>query len=621
MHPNRPLILNLFLAIILFIPIKSEGQGSLSGIGRIIQQIEDQFPLTEGYVITLVDDELILDLKLGQPIKPGDRLQLIRYGEPLKHPVTGKDLGYLETDLGEVEILEVRKNFTRARLASGSIQAQKGDGVRSHFKKLSILLGPVSVQNSQSADTNALMASLEKELNAHSQFEAPSFDLRLWLLESGLKAQDLSKPETLKRLHKKIQADYILNPEIRSVKGKLVLAYELISTRDGSLVKQGQVLSVLSPKLAKTIPQTRYETDKFQEQDTQTSFEKKTQLVGYIGKQQFDYEIVDFDIGDINGDGKQEYVVASNNRLYIYNYENGQFNKIAQISRKKNVNRFISVDLGDINKNGRDEIFITNQYLDKLGSFVLELQDNKMKPLWENVNGYFRIIRSFNAKPILLYQSLGFVSPFAEKIKTIKYQNGNYRENPPLELRDRDFRRRQFILYGMTRGNIDSDKNIETIILDKDYHLRVYSANGALLVKSDEYYGHDPRPMRIGLKEKWVEMASEPFPKDPIYHRGRLLLEQYNNRRFLTVPKNHRLGGSLLARTVIVNNCSLVILKIGKEGFEKVFETRKQRGYLAAYQVAGESARRVIHLAAVSKGSFGQKTTSTIFTYNWDLQG
>jgi len=125
--------------------------------------------------------------------------------------------------------------------------------------------------------------------------------------------------------------------------------------------------------------------------------------------------------------------------------------------------------------------------------------------------------------------------------------------------------------------------------------------------------------MRIGLTEKWVEMASEPFPKDPVYYRGRLLLEQQGNQKFLLVPKNHRLGGALLARTVIINNCSLVILRMGKEGFQKVLETKKQRGYLAAYQVTGMSDKRTIHIAAVDKGSFGQKTTSTIFTYSWTL--
>jgi hypothetical protein len=62
-----------------------------------------------------------------------------------------------------------------------------------------------------------------------------------------------------------------------------------------------------------------------------------------------------------------------------------------------------------------------------------------------------------------------------------------------------------------------------------------------------------------------------------------------------------------------------VILRIGKDGFEKVFETKKQKGYLAAYQVAGKAGNRAIHVASVDKENFGSKATSTIATYNWVL--
>ena len=618
--PQKPtLILTAFLAFSLFSPLNLKAQEPISGINRVVRQIDSQFPLAEGYVITLVDDELILDLKLGQSVKQGDRLKLIRYGKKLKHPVSGKDLGRLETDLGEVKVLEVRKNFTRARVTDPLIKVKKGDGVRSYFKKLIILTGPVTVQTPQTIDTNALLGALEKELNTHPRFETPALDLGVWLLESELEAKDLSRPEILKHLRQKTQADYILHPEVRSIKGKLILSYRLTSVRDGTLVRQGQVLSGVLPKMAKPFSPVQNHKQEFRGQEIKTPFERKQNSIDFVGKQQFDYEIVDFDIGDINGDGRAEYVVASLNRLYIYNYENDRFKQIAQISRTRNINRFIAVDVGDINGNRKDEIFVTNQYLDQLGSFVLELQGKKMNPVWQNINAYFRIIRPFNSQPVLLYQSLGYGGPFDGEIRTIQYRNGKYQKTSPLEIRDKDLRSRQFILYGLNRGNVDADKNIETIILDKDYHLRVYSASGKLLIKSDEYYGHDPRPMRVGLKEKWVDMASQASLQDPIYFRGRLLLEQQGRRKFLIVPRNHRFGGTLLARTIVINNCSLVILNIGKEGFEKVFETKKQKGYLAAYQIEGASGGRKIHMATVNKGSFGQKTTSSILTYVWAL--
>ena len=557
MSPKRFLsAVGILILLVITASLDTEAQESSSGITRVLNQIASQFPQIEGYVVDLVGGELILDLKRGQAVKPGDRLKLFRYGKKLTHPVTGKSLGRMETDLGEVEILEIRKNFTRAKATNPNIKTRNGDGVRSRFRKISILPGPVESLASRPLDSVTLLSKLEKKINEHPRFSAPSFDLKIWLLEAGLEIDDLKGAQTLKRLRQKVLSDYILLPQIREVKGKQVLGYKLISAIDGTLAKTGNILLEVFPKrekakqghqaIIKGKPGIRFKSNESNEVD-------------FVGKQTFNFEIVDFDVGDLNGDGKLEYVVASPNKLFIYSYEGGRFKLIARVSRRKGENKFLSVDVGDINGNKKDEIFVTNKYLDRLGSFVLEYKGKKMKTLWENVDSYFRIIRSVLGKPQLLTQKAGIDRPFSGNIFKVKYQNGEYIEREALKLSDSYNRRMQFMLYGMNRLDFNLDENIETIILDKDYHLRVYSATGELLMKSDEYYGHDPRLMNVGLRNRWEEMGDMPDRVSPVYFKGRLVLREGQGRRFLLVPRNHRLGGQLLERTVIVNNCSLVV--------------------------------------------------------------
>ena len=605
----------VFLILLTTVFIETEAQEMSSGISRVLNQIADQFPQTEGHVVTVVDDELILDLKQGQSLQVGERMKLIRFGKKLTHPVTGKTLGYMETDLGEIEILEVRKNFTRAKAVDPNVKAFKGDGVRSRFRRITLLSAQVDSQVSGPLDTVTLTATLERKINEHPRFSSPSFDLQVWLLESGLSVEDLIQTESLERLRKEVSVDYILLTEIREIKGKWIFGYKLISAIDGLVAKRGKTLSSdlgirsQENKVGQIIPEKKSEI-RF------NVSEKKG--IDFVSKQKFDFEIVDYDVGDINGDGRLEYVVAAPSKLIIYSYEGGRFNRIAQVSRPKNENKFLATDVGDINGNGRDEIFVTNKHLDRLSSFVLEYRGNKMISLWKNVDFYFRIIRPISGKPQLLLQKPGIDKPFDDDIFNVKYKNGKYARGRPLKLHDSQNRRMQFMLYGMNRLDLNSDKNIETIILDKDYHLRVYSATGEMLVKSDEYYGHDPRIMDIGLTERWVEMSDMPGRVAPVYFRGRLALRERQGRRFLLVPRNHRLGGQLLERTVLVNNCSLVILELGKEGFKKIFETRKQRGYLAAYQVIGVDTEGMrINVASVVRGGLGKKTVSTVFTYSW----
>ncbi len=77
----------------------------------------------------------------------------------------------------------------------------------------------------------------------------------------------------------------------------------------------------------------------------------------------------------------------------------------------------------------------------------------------------------------------------------------------------------------------------------------------------------------------------------------------------------------MLESMVIISNSSLVFFAVSEEGLEKVRETKKQRGYLAAFQVVdtANSSGKQVHVAIVSKrgGFFKGQTISTMYTYSW----
>jgi hypothetical protein len=75
----------------------------------------------------------------------------------------------------------------------------------------------------------------------------------------------------------------------------------------------------------------------------------------------------------------------------------------------------------------------------------------------------------------------------------------------------------------------------------------------------------------------------------------------------------------LLPGLAINTSSSITVLRLSREGFEKSFETKKQKGYLGAYQMVrakGEEPAR-LHVAAVEEKAFHGKTISTIYTYFW----
>ena len=300
-------------------------------------------------------------------------------------------------------------------------------------------------------------------------------------------------------------------------------------------------------------------------------------MVQYVSKQEFQYRIVDLDVGDINGDGREELIVIAPNRVIVYDYRNKRLKQVARFRAENKNHQFLGVDVGDINRNGRDEIFVTGRFDNSLSSFVLEAGPGKkrLKKTWDEVNLYFRIIHPFGTRPTLLAQAPGSNDPFHGPISRMIYRKGRYRTHSKLKLPE--VHGTEFILYGLTSADINGDRKREILLLDKNYKLRVYSASGRVRVQSEEVYGRDPRSFDLGVREEAGGVVQE---GEPVPYRGRLQLIRQGKNRYLLLPKNTSTGGALLPGLMLDTHGSITFLKLTPEGFEKTSEIKKQKGTL-----------------------------------------
>ena len=269
-----------------------------NGLDRMGQQLEQAFPVLEGVVLTVAGDTLTLDLKQGQPVRAGDILTLIRFGEEIIHPVTQQVVGRQETDLGEIRVTEVRKDYSLARALalSPDHQPRRGDGVRSVFKKMSVLVAPIHTVASGNVDADTLQLAMESRLAASPRFRVPDFDLKLWMLESGLKMKSLTDPHHLGRLKCQVKVDAILVAKVINIQNQTALSYKMIATGNGEVIKTARLLV---PDLESLAAPRRQERPAVQT-DFQSS---KGGLFRFVDKQEFDFEVVDFAVGDLNGVG------------------------------------------------------------------------------------------------------------------------------------------------------------------------------------------------------------------------------------------------------------------------------------------------------------------------------
>ena len=200
----------------------------------------------------------------------------------------------------------------------------------------------------------------------------------------------------------------------------------------------------------------------------------------------FNFLINGLAIGDVDGDGKIETVIAAPHAVYIYRAENNRFYKTQELPQSRNRN-IIGVDVADINGNGTPEIFVTslNAHKNAMRSFVLEYDGKNYNEIVKDHAWYYRVIEHPSRGSILFGQKqrTGGADPFSEAIFEMTWEGSGYQPGnqilPPGRAN----------LMGFAYGNVLNDGQALALAYnDKDY-FRIFNASGKEEWKGAKQYG------------------------------------------------------------------------------------------------------------------------------------
>lgn len=77
-------------------------------------------PATQGKISKISGDVVYLNIGANKGVKVGDTFTVYALGEEIVDPDTGESLGAEETEVGKVEVIEVKAKYAKARVTSGS---------------------------------------------------------------------------------------------------------------------------------------------------------------------------------------------------------------------------------------------------------------------------------------------------------------------------------------------------------------------------------------------------------------------------------------------------------------------------------------------------------------------
>ncbi len=346
---------------------------------------------------------------------------------------------------------------------------------------------------------------------------------------------------------------------------------------------------------------------------------------GFWMSQQFPTEFKGMDIGDVNGDGKNEVVTIDDHNIYIYQKQEKELRLLQKIEGKP-YNKYLSVDVADIKKSGTNQIFVTSVNGSNLDSFVLEFKDGKYEKTASDLKWFLRVLETPSGIPLLLCQQYGFSQIFDTQIYELVWRNGKFVEDQKMKIP------RGLSIYGLNIDNFGTGGSDEKILtLDESDQICILNKtdkpmsqiltfgfkNDILIWRGDEQFGGS---------SNYIESADKASTSNEMIRRAfinlRILTYDFNKdgKKELIIVKNSSSSGRLLKNAKMFTSSEIYNLEWDGLGMAENWRTKKINGYVADYifkDIDNDGKPELVLALVLSVGS-SIRDKSVIVVYKLD---
>jgi hypothetical protein len=340
--------------------------------------------------------------------------------------------------------------------------------------------------------------------------------------------------------------------------------------------------------------------------------------IGFKQSQTLNFEIKGLDIGDVDGDKKNELVIMDRSNLYVFKYD-GEKMSLFQKIEAGNENNFLTLDVADLNQNGHAEIIVTSVIEDEVQSFILEYEEGRFRKITEKAGWFFRVLDHPKEGPILLGQQRGAEGLPIDPIYRMVWKKKSFEKGPKMPFP------KETNIFGLAMADIRGKGKPEIITLDKFDRLNILSEDGKLQWRSSDLFGGTNN--YYDTLKKMNENYYRSPPPFRVYISGRILVRDLNGDGIpqLIINKNEFAGGRTIERAKIYEKADIRCLNWDENELTTNWKTREIKGYIADYQVkdVDNDGDQELVVASVGStfagegvsGAFSRKATSNIFFF------
>jgi hypothetical protein len=327
---------------------------------------------------------------------------------------------------------------------------------------------------------------------------------------------------------------------------------------------------------------------------------------GLARSQTFPFEVKGVDVGDVDGDKKNELVVMDSNSLSIFKY-NGEKLTLFQKLELAPGNNFLTLDVADVNQNGRAEIIVTNMVDDNLRSFILEFEEKQFKKIADTSGWFFRVMEHPKEGPILMAQIMDSEGMISGPIYRMVWKKSSFERGPKMSFPP------DTKLFGLAMIEAKTAGVLDTLIIDNFGKLRILGPKGDYVWSSSDYFGGTDNFYET-RKKKIEGYNKNDSPLYRVYIPGRILVRDLDGDGTHELIINRNIGNAAFERAKTFEKGEVFNMAWDENMFIKNWQTRELSGYIADYQVrdVDNDGRDELVVALVNPGA---KKTSTILFF------
>lgn len=305
-----------------------------------------------------------------------------------------------------------------------------------------------------------------------------------------------------------------------------------------------------------------------------------TGALGFTKSQTFSYGLVAMEVGDVDGDEQDEFVLASPYEIRMYRRFDNRYQKIGQVDLAHRYS-IHSVTMADLNNNGRKEIYISAADAKEPSSMVLEWDGKEFVRTADNLAWYLRVIEIPGQGLVLAGQKAGLGQLIAKGIYRVELSQGQATKGEEIPAGGMN-------LFDFSLADLDGNGGLEVVAISQGDRLMVLTQAGKELWSSDDYYGGTTRFVGgQSFDEINQDLEHGRSEGARLYIPARIVIRDMNNDGLpdVVVNKNLSSASRILSRVRSYPSGEIHALTWNGISLTELWRTRKIDGYIADYQL------------------------------------